>query len=355
MKKDNRRKWTVHICTFAAVMALTFWSVFRNQDFAQMAASARKLSILSLTEVVFLAAAFVAGEGCMIWYLLKGIGEKTSLRLCISYSFIGFFFSGITPSATGGQPMQLYYMKKDGNSLSSSSVVLMTVAVMYKFVLALTGTGILLFGRRLLKNYFQGYEWLYLFGLLLNIVVVAALILVMFSPGIIKAAFFKTERLFIRLRLWKKSELRENKVEQFLSGYQETVCFLRNHKRMIGVVATGTFAQRFSVFLLTYVIYRGLGLHGFSMWDIVWLQASVCIAVDMLPVPGAQGITEAMFQSVFLSIFTKQYLTVSICITRGISFYLMLLLGFCVFVIRHQLPKQPHCIEKKNILFWKWR
>lgn len=97
-------------------------------------------------------------------------------------------------------------------------------------------------------------------------------------------------------------------MEQFLSGYQETVSFLRNYKKMIGAVAIGTFAQRFSLFLLTYVIYRGLGLQGFSMWEIVWLQAAVYIAVDMLPVPGAQGITEVVFQSVFKSIFTEQYL-----------------------------------------------
>lgn len=335
MEKDSRGKWIFHICIFVAVMALTFWSVLRNQDFAGMAASIRKLSALSLSAAVFLAVAFVAGEGCMIWYLLKGIGEKTSLPLCISYSFIGFFFSGITPSATGGQPMQLYYMRKDGNSLSSASVVLMTVAVMYKFVLALTGIGILIFGRQPLGNYFQGYGMLYLFGLFLNIVVVAVLILAMFSPGIIRAIFLKTDGLFIRFRFWKKSEQRKNRMERFLSGYQETVCFLKNHKKMIGAVAAGTFVQRFSAFLLTYVIYWGLGLRGFSMWDIVWLQASVYIAVDMLPVPGAQGITEAMFQSVFLPVFTERFLGASVCITRGISFYLIMLLGFCVFYVRH--------------------
>lgn len=335
MKKGKGQNWIAHICIFAAVMALTFWSVLRNQDFAGMADSLRKLSLSSIIAAVFLAVAFVAGEGCMIWYLLKGIGETTGLRRCISYSFIGFFFSGITPSATGGQPMQLYYMRKDGNSLSASSVVLMTVAVMYKFVLALVGIGILLFGRRLSGNYFQGYGWLYLVGLILNIAVVAALILVMFSPGIIRAAFYKTEKLLLHFRLWKESESRRNKMERFLSGYQETVCFLRDHKKMIGAVAVGTIAQRFSAFLLTYVIYRGLGLQGFSMWDIVWLQASVCIAVDMLPVPGAQGITEAMFRSVFQSIFTEQYLAVSICVTRGIGFYLIMLLGLCVFLVRH--------------------
>ena len=244
--------------------------------------------------------------------------------------------------------MQLYYMKKDGNSLSSASVVLVTVAIMYKFVLALTGIGILLFGRKSLKNYFQGYGWLYLLGLLLNIVVIAVLILVMLSPGIIKAAFFKTEEFLIHLRVWKKSEIRKNKMERFLSGYQETVCFLRNHKKMIGAVAIGTFAQRFSAFLLTYVIYRGLGLHGFSMWDIVWLQASVYIAVDMLPIPGAQGITEAMFQSVFESIFTKQYLVASICISRGISFYLIMLLGFVVVFYRHGTQKLSGTAQKEE-------
>lgn len=195
MKKDDGRKWIIHIGIFAAVMTLTFWSVFRDQDFVKMAVSVQKLSVPAVMEAVFLAVAFVVGEGCMSWYLLKGIGEKTSLLRCISYSFIGFFFSGITPSATGGQPMQLYYMKKDGNSLSSSSVVLMTVAVLYKFVLALTGIGILLFGRRLLGDHVQGYGGLYLFGLFLNIAVTAALILVMFSPGIIRAVFLKTEKL----------------------------------------------------------------------------------------------------------------------------------------------------------------
>lgn len=299
MKKDNRKNWIVHICAFAAVMVLTFWSGLRNQDFAGMIDSIRKLSVPSAAAAVFLSVAFVAGEGCMIWYLLKGIGEKTSLRLCISYSFIGFFFSGITPSATGGQPMQLYYMRQDGNALSAASVVLMTVAVMYKFVLVLTGIGILLFGGQLLKQYFGGYVWLYLLGLFLNIAVVAALMLVMFLPGIIKAVFLRAEKLLVRLRLWKVSELRQNKIEQFLSGYQETVCFLRNHKKMIGVVAIGTFAQRFCLFLLTYVIYRGLGLRDISMWDIVWLQASVYIAVDMLPVPGHRGLQKRCFRACF--------------------------------------------------------
>ena len=94
----------------------------------------------------------------MIWHLLA-VWRKTSFS-CIKYSFVGFFYSGITPSATGGQPMQLYYMQKEGHKVSDSSVVLMTVAVVYKLVLALR-VAILLFYRTQLMGYLGNYIYLY--------------------------------------------------------------------------------------------------------------------------------------------------------------------------------------------------
>ncbi len=128
-------------------------------------------------------------------------------------------------------------------------------------------------------------------------------------------------------------------MEQFLSGYQQTVLFLKSHRRLIGMTVAGTFLQRFSVFVMTYMVYRGLGLSGVAMADVVLVQAAVYIAVDMLPIPGAQGITEAMYRSVFRDIFVGNYLVVSVCITRGISFYLMLLVGFLVFCGSKEIRK----------------
>lgn len=331
MNKKKVHELIVNVGIFAAVMALTFWSVFRGQDFAEIAGAVGQMSGVYLFGAVFLAVFFVAGEGCMIWYLLRGIGERTTLRRCVSYSFIGFFFSGITPSATGGQPMQLYYMKRDGNSLSAASVVLMTVAVIYKLVLVLTGLGILLFWGAPLKKYLHAYYGLYFLGLFLNVILVVILLMVMFSQKTIRTCFYRIENIMVRIHLWRQSEARQEKVEQFLAGYQQTVAFLKSHKRMIIMTIAGTFLQRFSVFVMTYVVYRGLGLSGVAMLDIVLVQAAVYIAVDMLPIPGAQGITEAMYRCVFQNIFVGNYLVVSVCITRGVSFYLMLLVGLAVF------------------------
>ncbi len=331
MNRKEVRRFVIHMGIFAVVMALTFWSVFRGQDFGQIVAAIGQMSGGYMAAAIILAIFFVSAEGVMIWYLLRGIGEQTTLLRCISYSFIGFFFSGITPSATGGQPMQLYYMRRDGNTLSASSVVLMTVAVIYKFVLVLIGIGIVVFWRRPLKSYLQGYYGLYFLGLFLNAALVVILLIVMFSQGIIRSCFYKVETLLVRLHLWQEKESRREKVEQFLSGYQDTVLFLRSHKKLIGITIAGTFVQRYSVFVLAFLVYCGLGLSGTAMVDIVFVQAAVYIAVDMLPIPGAQGITEAMYRGVFQKIFVGNYLVVSMCITRGISFYLVMLIGLAVF------------------------
>ena len=77
--------------------------------------------------------------------MMISLGKKTKLHQCIRYSFIGFFYSCITPSASGGQPAQIYYMSKDGLDVSISTLVLMIVTITYKAVLVLVGFVVLLF------------------------------------------------------------------------------------------------------------------------------------------------------------------------------------------------------------------
>lgn len=317
---------------FLLIMVLTFYAVFHGQNWHQIGASMKQLSAFYLFLAVLLALFFVSAEGIMIWYLLRTMQSgKSGFLRCISYSFIGFFYSGITPSATGGQPVQLYYMKKDGNSLSDSSVVLMTVAVIYKFVLVLMGSMLLIFWREPLKRYLREYFALYLVGLALNVILVAVLLAVMMMPDRMRGIIGSGERLLVRIRILKPSEKRGAKIGQFIEGYREAVHFLVEKKGKIGLVILCTFGQRISVFCLTALIYLGFSQHGTNIWTVIILQASVYIAVDMLPLPGAQGITELMYCNIFRGVFAEAYLMPSLYVTRGINFYFLLV--FSLFVV----------------------
>lgn len=317
---------------FTGIMLLTFWSVFRNQSMLEIVLQLKKLKMTSLFTAAGLAVAFVAAEGMMIYYLLKNTGEKITPLRCVEYSFIGFFFSGLTPSATGGQPMQLYYMKKDGIDLSVSSVILMVVATIYKFVLVITAVVIYIVWRNPLKEYLKGFYWLFFLGFFLNVLLVTLLIMVMCVPEIIRGLLYRAEKLLVRLKILKVSQDRKIRIDQFLDSYARTVCYLKEHKKVIAVTIIGTFLQRSCMFVLTYVIYSGMGLRETAPMTVILLQASIYIAVDMLPLPGAQGITEAMYRTVFADIFYGPYLLASVCITRGISFYFVMIISAVVWI-----------------------
>lgn len=330
----NLRSRILQVMLFLVIMLLTFYAVLHRQDPGQIFEALKQMSPFYLFMAILVALFFVSAEGCMIWYLLRALGGKSSLFRCISYSFIGFFYSGITPSATGGQPMQLYYMNKDGNNLSDSSVILMTVAVIYKFVLVVMGIGILLFWNQPLRMHLQGFFWLYLLGLALNAGLVVILLCIMAMPLQMRKIIRLAEGFLVRCRLLKPSDKRLAKVDGFINGYQDAVTFLVKHPKKVAVVLAFTFLQRCSVFFLAFIVYRGFSLTGTDMWSIMFLQASVYIGVDMLPVPGSQGITELMYRGVFSQVFPAGLLMPSLYVNRGISFYFLLLISLMIALFR---------------------
>ena len=335
----SMKKRALQIALFLVIMLLTFYALFSGRDLSEIGHALMNMSFWYLIPSIALAVFFVCAEGFMIWYLLRSMkaqkeGYKaSSLLRCIQYSFIGFFYSGITPSATGGQPVQLYYMNKDGNRGSDSTVVLMTVAVAYKFVLVVMGLGILLFWMHPLRQELGNYFPLYLLGLALNVILVILILGVMLFPKVILKLELLSEGLFIRLKIWKPSEKREEKINEFIDSYQQAVTWLKDHKGSLIVVISATFLQRCSVFVLTYMVYLGFGLQGAGAMKVILLQAAVYIAVDMLPLPGAQGITELMYQAVFVHVFTGAYLIPSMLVSRGINFYFLLIVSLAVVLV----------------------
>lgn len=320
---------------FILLAVLAFYTVFRENDMGMIAASLKNMKLSYLLLSAAAALIFTMMEGVMIWYLLRALQGKAEFLPCIRYSFVGFLYSGITPSATGGQPMQLYHMSRDGNSLSASTVVLMTVALVYKLVLVLMGLLMVFFRFSVLKENLGKYLNLFYLGMFLNTALVAVLLIVMIFPKFARCLIISIENLLVKIRILKKSEARIQKIDLFIKSYQNAVLFLIDNKIQVAVVTAATFAQRCLVFILPYIVYRGFGLEGTGAMTILMVQMSIYLAVDMLPLPGAQGITELMYKRVFRDIFTAQYVVPSMCVTRGISFYFLLFFSMAVCVIHH--------------------
>ena len=345
MREKRTKRNLLSILFLVVLIGLTFWMILKDNDIAEICEAIINLNTGWLLAAVATAVFFVSAEGFMIWYILKTLKCKISLPNCIGYSFVGFFFSGITPSASGGQPMQLYYMSKDGIKISHSTVALTIVATLYKFVLVLIGVFLAVFFNSTLNRYLEGYMYLFYFGLSLNFIVVVILVFLMINPNAFRKIARKCERVLVRIHILKPSVDRVRRITKVAKEYNMAVTSFMKNVKTIVVTALDTVVQRCSIFFITYFIYRGMGLNEKDIVLITVLQASVYVAVDLLPLPGSQGISELMYQTTFGLIFVGAYLPASVLITRGISFYLPLIIGFVATVIFYFLKSRKK-IEK---------
>ena len=331
----SRKKIIFNGVFLAVVFALTVYGVFHGEDLSSMMDAIHRADKRWLVPGIALVAFFIWGESIIIWYMMRSSGICLKKRTCFLFSSVGFFFSCITPSASGGQPMQIYYMKKEKISIPVSTVILMIVTITYKLVLVVIGVGIAIFGRGFLHKYLEGILPVFYLGLALNIFCVTFMTILVFHPLLAKAILVKGMKLLERLHLMKKKEGRLKKLEDSMDTYRNTAAYLKNNSLVIVKVIGITFIQRMALFAVTWFVYQAFGLHGTGFWEILFLQAVISVSVDMLPLPGGMGISETLFLNIFSPVFGGLLLP-GMVLSRGLGYYGELLIS-AVFTVVAQL------------------
>ena len=328
----SRKKIIFNGAFLAVVFALTIYGVFHGEDLSSMMDAIHRADKRWLIPGIALVAFFIWGESIIIWYMMRSSGIQLKKRTCFLFSSVGFFFSCITPSASGGQPMQIYYMKKEKISIPVSTVILMIVTITYKLVLVVIGIGIAIFGRGFLHKYLEGILPVFYLGLALNIFCVTFMTILVFHPLLAKAIMVKGMKLLERLHLVKKKDGRLKKLEDSMDTYRNTAAYLKNNPFVIVKVIGITFIQRMALFAVTWFVYQAFGLHGTGFWEILFLQAVISVSVDMLPLPGGMGISETLFLNIFSPVFGGLLLP-GMVLSRGLGYYGELLISAAFTVV----------------------
>lgn len=341
---ESRNKNIFNAIFLIAVFALTLWSIFSGEDMGRVLSYVSTVNPWYLITGIVCVVTFIWGESIIIYYLMRTLGYKVRARRCYLYSFVGFFFSCITPSASGGQPAQIYYMNKDKISIPVSTLVLMIVTITYKMVLVLLGIAVLLIRPPQVMKYLEPeMGWCYL-GIFLNVVCVAGMLVLAFHPSLAKKMITGGLRILERIHIVKKIPARMERLEQSMDKYNAAALYFRSHMKVVANVLLITFVQRMLLFFITWLTYRGFGLKEISMPVIVMLQGMISVCVDMLPLPGGMGISEKLFLGIFIPVFGKALTLPAMIVSRGISYYSQLLISAVMTVYANFI------IGKKNVL-----
>ncbi|MBU9727958.1 lysylphosphatidylglycerol synthase transmembrane domain-containing protein [Diplocloster modestus] len=344
----GKKKNILNLLFLAAVFGLTIYGVFKGEDLHAVLHALTKVKLWYLLFGMIFVIFFIWGESIIIHYMLGTLSIRTRKRTCFLYSCVGFFFSCITPSASGGQPAQIYYMKKNEIPISVSTLVLMVVTITYKSILVFTGLFLVIFQRGFVNRYLTGILPVFYLGVALNVFCCAIMLVLVFHPVLAKNIMQACLKLLVRMHILKDKPERAERLTNSMEQYTATAAYFKKNKKVIVNVTLITFVQRFALFFVTYLVYRAFGLSGTSIYDVMMLQAAISIAVDMLPLPGGMGISEKLFLMIFPAVFGTALLLPGMILSRGLAYYSQLLFSAAMTVVAHFVIGKP---KPERVLF----
>lgn len=327
MKKQ--KKLFRNIIIFILLILLTFHIILKDQNLSEI------LEIVSSAKKEFLLIAiicmciFMICEAANIGRTLKLLNEKSTFLRNLKYALIGFFFSSITPAASGGQPMQIYYMHKDKISVANSTLALLINLSCIQIVTISIAIISLIFNSQYLNGPLIG---LFILGISLNLTALALLLISIFSKRMTKGLINIVIKILKFFKV-KNIEEKKEKIENELTKYQGSATYLKENKSLILKTLATTFIQFITYYSISYWVYRSLGLTEHNIFEILTMQAVLYATVSGIPSPGAVGVSEGGFIEIFKNVYSKNMLSGAMMLSRGINFYLFVLISCVVTCI----------------------
>ncbi len=333
------KKTLVNTLIFLFFVSLTFYIVFKDNNIAQILQIIRQVDKRFIWMAIACMFWFIFSEGINIARTLKLLDCKVSLKSGFKYAFVGFFFSSVTPSASGGDPMQLYYMKKDGLPIGHSALALLTEFSSFQFVTVIMAVIGFASYYQWIENSVGNIKYLLLFGVCINVGILILLLLTIFSKQFIFKCLDFICQILKKLH-YKKVEFFKERCFTQIEEYKKGGELLAKHPKILFRIVGTTILQIMLYHSIPYGIYLAFGLGDASFWQFLALQSVLYISVSSLPLPGAVGVSEGGFLGVFRLLFPTEFLTSAMLLSRGISFYLFVMIsGVLVlfFTLRKQL------------------
>ncbi len=329
-----KRNWKRILLMLFTVAVLVFF-VILDPDLKE--ADNVLLEISPLWFLLALACMIVYYVGDTVMYLIGAdlMGVRQPFFEGLLTTMIGFFYSAITPLASGGQPFQVVQMKKRGINVGTSTSILMLKFLSWHMVITIMGIfGIVLLWER---NLFSSTAMLVMFivGIFVHMACLFIGILLSIKPSLVEKAGNSilnfTQRVFLRKKPEKLEKMR-GAWEKFVADYKQAMVFAGQHKGgMVLIILTGI-VEVFSYMATTYFTYRGLGFCQTGFMEIVLVQIMLTISVAFIPLPGASIASEGGFYAVFTKYFSASR-SVGMLIWRLLTYYMTIILGLIAVVI----------------------
>ena len=259
---------------------------------------------------------------------------KIKFRTSLLVALIGAFYSSVTPAATGGQPMQVFALKKRGIPAGVSSSGLAVKFFTFQTALLSIGGLLWVLNPDVVQECIARVGlWFVVLGFVLNGLTVVAVLLLAINKNIVRGILTLAINIGKALHLVKDVARTASRADAAMEDFHASVDMLKNHPIRLFYLYLLSCLQVLGLMSIVYCVYRALGLNSMSYFDILTLQFLLYIGASFTPLPGASGAQEGGFLLIFGNVFPADKMFGAQLIWRFFTYYFTLIIGLGAVII----------------------
>ncbi len=329
-----KKKKIIGIIIIVAFMIITFHIFRKSGEIAEFPQLMKQLSWGYVCIAVGLMLFYLLINGAIIYIAGKKISKEITFIRSMYLSFVGQYYSLITPFASGGQPAQIYAMKSRYNiPISVGTTITVKKFIIFQVVVSLYAVVMFLTKIDFIINKYSGIILFIIIGLLVNLI-----------GGILIVSLSYSKRLVVKIldlviviakKLHLSKYIHRDKALEHIEDYVEKIDDIKNHKATMISLVVLTIIQLTAFFSITYYVYLSLGGKVASYMDILAIQTIVYVVVSFIPTPGGAGASEGSFYVLFKAFIARDVLLYAMALWRLITYYgNMILSGVILLVVK---------------------
>ena len=267
----------------------------------------------------------------------KKFNVKRAKKVARRTVLLGRYYDNITPAAVGGQPFQIYYMRKNSHlpsGVSTSIPIFGMISGQIGFIII--AVFCFLFGSLSINN--AVLIGTACFGLLFYAFWPITVMIATFLPKATTEIIGLLVRFLAKIRLVKSQDETIKKTEHEVSEYADTVRkILKTHGLFMKTIAMSV-VFNILIAMIPFFVLTAFGGHVDFLPCFVTTVA-VTSAVYFVPTPGNSGAAEGTFFVVF-SALSSGYVFWAMLVWRFFSYYIYIIMGPIIYFFMHLEKKR---------------
>ena len=261
---------------------------------------------------------------------IKETKKEYPFKKTFELTLIGQFLNGITPFQSGGQPFEIYLLRKDGIRISDSTSAMIKDFISYQIALILMGLFAILSNSFLNVIPDKKYlTWLIFLGFLINVIVLIFLIFITNAKNLSLKIINKTLDLVLKFRLLKKINIDKQKIINGVNRFYESGMELKKNRKNLTISIITNIINLSLLYVIPFIIFKSLGLNSITILSSIITTAFVMLIGNFIPIPGATGGIEYGFINFFKgSNISFTILSGAMLLWRFVTYFFGMLIGF---------------------------